>query len=491
MKIMKIVLTGSLCMLCLLLLSCRVAAQDSSKLSDRVLSMPDKLFTGVDKKAADVEAKLSRQTEHYLHRLDKQERRLKSKLMKKDSVLAAQVFGDVQERYKQLRAMSGKVSKYAEVYSGRLDSLRTGIKMLQMDKYMGVVNHAGLQSSLERLNGLQERFNQSDQIARYLQERQSQLRNQLEKLGMVKELRKYRKSVYYYQAQAKEYKAMFENADKLQKKVLSVVRQLPQFQGFFQRHSQLAGLFALPASGSDGGEVAAFAPGIQTNASMTQVLQEHFGSNSGVVSKALQQAGGSGGQGGNVLTTLKDKVSSYGSGSVGNSKEEVKDAAGFKPNNQKTRSFWKRVEVGTNVQSQKARSFFPVTTDLGASVGYKLNDRSVVGVGAAYRMGLGSGWNKIKVTHQGVGLRSYVDYKIKGSIYMTGGYEQNYRSTFRSISQLRAYSGWQSSGLLGLSKRYAVGKKLKGEMKLLWDLLSYQQTPKTQPILFRLGYNIK
>jgi hypothetical protein len=112
-------------------------------------------------------------------------------------------------------------------------------------------------------------------------------------------------------------------------------------------------------------------------------------------------------------------------------------------------------------------------------------------VGASYRVGWGRGWNNLRLTHEGVGLRSYVDMKLKGSLYLSGGYEQNYRTSFQSIQQLKDYSAWQSSGLLGLSKKYRVSKKVKGDMKLLWDFLSYQQIPKTQAVLFRIGFNLK
>jgi hypothetical protein len=120
-----------------------------------------------------------------------------------------------------------------------------------------------------------------------------------------------------------------------------------------------------------------------------------------------------------------------------------------------------------------------------------LNDKSSIGVGAAYKIGWGNNWNTIKITHQGVGLRSYVDWKIKGSFYISGGYEQNYKAMINSVDQLRDYSAWQSSGLIGLSKKYQISKKMKGELRVLWDFLSYQQVPKAQPIVFRVGYNLK
>src|SRR6185312_3790740 len=112
--------------------------------------------------------------------------------------------------------------------------------------------------------------------------------------------------------------------------------------------------------------------------------------------------------------------------------------------------FLKRFEYATNIQTQKASSFFPITSDLGLSVGYKLNDKSVIGIGASYKVGLGRGWNDIELSSQGAGLRSYVDWKLKGSIWISGGFEMNYRSEFKNIDQLKDIIDWQQSGLLGL-----------------------------------------
>jgi len=42
--------------------------------------------------------------------------------------------------------------------------------------------------------------------------------------------------------------------------------------------------------------------------------------------------------------------------------------------------------------------------------------------------------------------------------------------------------------LIGVTKQYRISSKLKGNVQLLWDFLSYQQVPRTQPLLFRVGY---
>jgi hypothetical protein len=126
--------------------------------------------------------------------------------------------------------------------------------------------------------------------------------------------------------------------------------------------------------------------------------------------------------------------------------------------------------------------------NIGLGVGYKLNDKSAVGAGIAYKLGMGT-IEHISFSHQGIGLRSYLDYKLKKAICVTGGYEMNYNAAFKNIEQLRSYSAWQRSGLVGLSKKYSIGKNKKGEMKVLWDFLSYSQMPRTTPLIFRMGYS--
>ena len=162
----------------------------------------------------------------------------------------------------------------------------------------------------------------------------------------------------------------------------------------------------------------------------------------------------------------------------------------FRPNNEKTKSFLKRLEYGTNIQTQRSNNLFPITSDLGLSIGYKVTDKSMIGIGASYKLGWGHGWNNIRLTQEGVGLRSYIDWKLKGSFWMSGGYEMNYRSAFNSVVQLKYLNAWQQSGLIGLSKVISVKTKFfkKTKLQLLWDFLSYQQLPKTQPIVFRIGY---
>jgi hypothetical protein len=90
-----------------------------------------------------------------------------------------------------------------------------------------------------------------------------------------------------------------------------------------------------------------------------------------------------------------------------------------------------------------------------------------------------------------MGLRSFVEVKLKGQWYAMGGFEANYLSSFDKMEQLRNYDAWQQSGLAGISKKFGGGKKLNAKLQLLWDFLSYSQIPRRQAFLFRVGYVLK
>jgi hypothetical protein len=384
---------------------------------------------------------------------------------------AERLFGNIDERYYALSKAYINTNSLSSVYNGHLDSLTTSLKFLQTSQQL-----PGLENTLTTYGNLQTQFNKADQLSKYFSDRQRFLREELGKLGMLKELKSFQQQAYYYQSQFKEYKNVFAEPAKAEQKLLELVQKTPQFKEFFANNSMLGSLFALPGRSVAGPSL----PGIQTRASIEKDLLTRFG-NSGEAGQMLQQQMQSA-QG--ELNALKNKINSASNGSVGS----AGDAASFKPNSQKTKSFLKRLEIGFNVQSSGTTYFLPAKSDLGISVGYKINDKSSVGIGVAYALGWGRGWDHIRLSSEGLGLRSYFDMRLKGSFYLTGGYEMNYCSSFSSIDQLKDQSAWQQSGLAGLAKKFKIKGKARADMRLLWDFLSYSQEPRSKPVLFRIGY---
>jgi hypothetical protein len=471
---------------CLLAFGQSVLCQEPVSATDQVLQFPDKFLDKVDpqkwsaaveEKSAHFTEKIISKSQKTLSRLQKQEENIwRRKLTTKDSVQARLALEEIKGKYAKMHAeiTSPLPAGSPTQYIPKLDSLSTSLQFLRQNGVTGKVKDA-----LAKTDALKDKFQQAEAIKAFIKQRKQQFKQQLESFGLTKELKKFTKEAYYYSAQLKEYRSLVNDYSKLERKALELLGKSKPFQDFIQRNSMLAQLFRMPGP-SDPGYAANMA-GLQTSAQVSSLIQQQL---AGGGPNALEQFQQNMMDAQSQLQNLKNKINAQG----GSSEEEMPD---FKPNNQKTKSFLHRLEYGFNLQASRGQYYFPNTSDLALSLGYKVNDRSVVGVGAAYKLGVGRGWNHISFTHEGAGVRSYLEWKLKGSFWLSGGYEMNYKTAFNDIAQLRDYSAWQRSGLVGISKKYQVGKKLKGSMQLLWDFLSYQQTPRTQAIIFRVGYNFK
>lgn len=445
------------------------------------MTISPKYLQSVSASASEIQNKLDKKSSKTLARFQKQEARIRRKLAKLDTLAANSVFADTDSKYKELQDRLKKTFKGP--YVAKIDSLATSLNFLKANPAFAsdIKDATGkIDDALSKVQKLKEQLNKAETLKQFLKERKQYLKEQLSKFGFSKELKKISKTGYYYTQQIEEFKSALKDSRKAEKKALELLTKSKLFKDFMRRNSELASLFRLPGDPGDPSSQASLA-GLQTRAQVNNFIQQQIAAGGpGAAQQVSQNIQAAQSQ----LSQLKDKILKSG----GNSSSE--DTPDFKPNNQKTKSFWKRLEYGTNVQTQKATSFLPVTSDIGLSLGYKLNDKSIIGIGASYKMGWGTGWRDLTISHQGIGFRSYVDVKIKGSFWLSGGYEQNYRSAFNSIDQLQDLSAWQQSGLIGISKVVSLKTKFfkKTKIQLLWDFLSSAQRPGTQPVVFRIGY---
>ncbi|HEX6431628.1 MAG TPA: hypothetical protein VF008_28250 [Niastella sp.] len=485
--------------ICMCMVYSNMATAQGSKPSvDSIIDLPSSYFNKIQNKYAGLEDRLTQKTDKLLQRLFRREKKMQRKLAKVDSAGAQQLFGNSEKQYADLNAKmksaGDKVTGSNGAYIPMVDSVKTSLSFLSQNSSL-VSQSKDLQDkakgSLGQVNQLQSKLKQSDDVKAFVQQRKQQIKESLSKYsklpkGLSNDFAGFSKDAYYYSAQVKEYKEMLNNPDKMIEKGLSLLNKLPAFTQFMKQHSELASLFRLPDNYGTPQSLA----GLQTRSQVQQQIQTQLASAGPNAQQYLQQ---------NMqaaqaqLNTLKDKLNKLGGSGGGGVDMDIPD---FKPNTQRTKSFWQRLEYGTNFQTAK-NNFFPTTTDMGLSVGYKLNDKNTVGVGASYKMGWGQDIKHIAITHQGIGLRSYMDMKIKGSFYASGGFEYNYQpvntDSLSSTSSMHwnEISSWQKSGLVGISKVVSVKSKFfkKTKLQLMWDFLSYQQLPRTQPVKFRVGYN--
>jgi hypothetical protein len=459
--------------------------QDSLGRVYTILDFPNKIVRSLKKKTDDIDKKLTRKTEKLLQDLQNKEQKIRDRLLTMDSTAARKFLAS---RSGTFNAFEKHLNAGDTIFNGSgkgpyvpyMDSAQVMISFL--GKYKGSI--AGLENKIGDVTGpsaslqdLQSKLYMTQQLEAYIQQRKQQLKDQLTQfensLPVKKYLDQYNQAVYYYSQQVQQYKEMLNNPDELLKKALQLLNQIPAFELFMKNNSQLASLFGSPLNYGSPLAIA----GLQTRDQIQQVLQNQIGA--GGINAFGQNLGAAQDQ----LSQYKDRLSQFGNGGDN-------DLPNFKPNNQKTKTFLNRLEYGINFQTVHGNYWFPTTTDIGLSVGYKMNDKGTAGIGASYKIGWGSGYDHISVSSQGASIRSFFDYQMKGSFYASGGLEYNYQQPFSSFQQIRSLNEWQQSGLIGVSKAVSLkGKPIKKtKLQLLWDFLSYYQTPRTQPLKFRIGY---
>ncbi|GAC1604154.1 MAG: hypothetical protein NVS3B8_15080 [Chitinophagaceae bacterium] len=457
--------------------------QSVNTISDRALHIMDNKYTLLDKM-------IQKQTEKMLRRMQRKEETLQKKLQSIDSVKSKALFANTQSKYQQLllqlkTPLDKNIHNPLKEYIPGLDSVQTALQFLQhnninlpVDKLQSL---QGLGDKIQKAEGSMQKANE---IQQYVKEREQQLKTQLENTGLAKQLLSINKEAFYYRQQLTEYKSLLNDPKKLEEKLLSRVRELPVFQDFMKKHSYLGQLFGLP---DDYGSAASII-GLQTKSQVQQLLGQRFGSTvpgagSNPTQYVQQQIQGAQQQ----IQQLQNKVSYLGLGNGGSKDIVMPD---FRPDKQKTKSFLKRIELGSSFSTSQSTALVPTITDVGITAGYKLNDKSVFGIGGSYKVGLGRGLNHIAISSQGVGFRGFVDLKAKGSIWITGGFEYNYLNSFTSVETLYHLDAWQKSALIGLSKKYKISSKKSGSIQFLYDMLYKQHLPQSQPIIFRMGTDL-
>lgn len=464
-------------MLCLVTSFCCGQSVDSA------LNLPSGLLGKLQARTARLNDQLAQQTNAYLQKMQRHEARMRRKLYAVDSNAAKRLFDTSPGQYaalqqKILTDTGNSKTMLSGAYLPYADSLQGALKFLQR----GSPGNSTLQGAASQFQALQAKMGDADMIKSYIQQRKQMIGDYISQHANLqglfgKDYAGMNQTVYYYSQQLREYKEMWNHPDQLEQKTLALLNRVPAFQTFMKSHSQLAGLFGLPANYGTPAGLA----GLQTKEVVAQQIQSQVaagGPNGAAALQANMQSAES------QLDDCKNKISQLGQGNG-----DI-DMPNFRPNDQKTKTFWKRLEYGANFQTTRNSYYFPTVTDFGLSLGYKLGHSNIVGVGASYKVGWGNGIQHVALSSQGVGLRSFLEIKIKGSFSATGGLEYNYATPFSSFQDIRQIERWTQSGLIGISKTVSVKSRVfkKTKLQLLWDFLSYQQVPKTQPVLFRIGY---
>ncbi|MBC9930378.1 coiled-coil domain-containing protein [Chitinophaga qingshengii] len=475
------------CIIILLSLFCSpLLAQDilakKDSVAAKVQQVPEKFISTAKSKADKLNKQVTTRTNKALKRFLKEEQAMQKKLSKIDSVAAKNIFtrsidslGNLQARLKGKLGKNKVASALSQPDGPYLDSLQNSLAFLKgsgdlLKQSKGITDK--LNNATQSMDALKDKLQQAEAIKSFIRERKQQLKEQLSQYtGFTKDLQKMNKEAYYYAQQLKEYKEIFKDKKKAEQKAMEIIKKVPAFNDFMQKNSQLAGLFNLQGASASAQSL----EGLQTRSQVEQLIQQRLGSGPNAGAAVSQQMA----EARSRLNELKSKFPDL---------DNAADMPDFKPKEMKTKSFLQRLEYGSNIQFQRSNKFFPTTSDIAGQVAYKFHKNGSAGIGASYKLGMGTGFNDIHFSGQGASIRSFIDWKLKGTFYLNGGYEQNYQPDFASVAN-GVGQAWTPSGLIGLSKKYKINSKLKGNMMVLFDFLYNQHVPRTDPIKVRMGYN--
>lgn len=464
----------------------------------KVTQFPEKGLRAIKDRYSKLSGSINWSSTRAIKDFKKTEEKLFTKVCKRDSSLAEEIFGDIEYRYNScfssLQSFDHQTEFYSNEYNANLDTLQTALKFLQEKSlFQGVLSLSGKSQVKEvysEIQDVQDQLQKAQSIQMMFLKQQRLLKEKLSHILSNKDLVNLYRTAYYFQQKISEYQVQSTMREKVEEKIIAEIRDLPVFKEFMEKHSYFSKLFPNPNNLQP---ETAFT-GLQTISSVQNEVKSKYELDPGSITNTLNgQSSNS-----NLLQNLpieeirekiksvKDNLNKAGV-DVTNSDLTIPD---FKPNELKTKSFLKRLEYGISIQSQRSRSYLPASSDIALTAGYKISGNSILGLGVSYKLGWGDGgFNNLHLTSEGIGARSYVDIKVKGNFWATGGYEMNYLKTIGRYEVLKNFSNWQRSGLLGITKKYKAGKK-ENKIQLLWDFLSYNQIPRSQALQFRMGFNL-
>jgi hypothetical protein len=448
----------------------------ADKYAKKIAEKTDRLKNGVNKYSGKALAGFA-----------KLESRMRNKLSKVNPGVANQLFNYSIDSIGSLSSAM-RSNRLLNKFGGRkyfayLDTLKQTLAFIGKGKQaLNQIQGSSrkLQSLSSDVLSVEDKLSNLETIESYLADRSAVLRDQLRMFpGLRRQFEMFEKKRAYFSQQVNKFKSIFSDPTMIEEVVLAGLRKLPAFNDFISRNSQLASIFALGSGSSGGGSSIPVVNGIPPRSSLQNMLRNSMASQASLDQMINQQLGAVQ----SAVDRLRDRVNSLG----GNGSADLPE---IQINQQRGKTFLQRLEYGTDLQFGKTTRFIPSNANIGFHVGYKLNNKSSAGVGAGYKLGFGSSWNKIRLSHEGISLRSYVSWKIKGRFFLRGASEWNYNHGFRHFDELKNVSRWQQSALLGISKQYQFSKKIKGNMQVLFNFLYKQTVPVSEPVVFRMGYGL-
>ncbi len=370
------------------------------------------------------------------------------------------------------------------------------------EKLPGQLNTADIPGT-GYLADIQQQLNMQQQVKDLLQQKAGQLENWSGGKSIAG-LKNIQKQVYYAGEQIKAWKRLADEPDEAEEKALEYLQGLPGFEQSLAAPGPYSGL------SPDATEADLRKAGYQTRKMTEDMLQAKLGNSAqGLQQKMTDQlqqyqqklAGGKIGE-----LQQKAKTAKEGLQQLKETKEElgsIKKPA-FRPNPQRAKPFIQRWSVQYNMQTFRASAdgLRPALLELGGGLSYKHNRWLSLAAGIALPIGLGKDWQNLRLSYEGISLRTSLTGDWQYGIALQGGYERVWGPVNRAyvaketpeVSQ-QAGDGWaqqafgagQQVAYIGVKKAYKINSQWKGSIMLGYNFLAGQGYNRS-PFMLRFGW---
>jgi hypothetical protein len=480
------------CTLYFILISLSVSAQEEGEVlyqGKRYISLNIKSLDKYNERVTKQQARL-------LKKLKSKENKYANKLKRRDSASYA--------KYSEQPLTYDSISKLQKTDSGlnysriskrgnaSVDSLKNIQTFLQNKIHLQNGQSADLPASDTKLGQLKAQGNYSNYINDLISQRTNNLKSisQGSKVN-IGAFNGISKQVFYAKEKMKVFKNMNDEPSEAEEMALESLQGYDGFDKYMLTAdpNSMAALSAKGASASDLEKL-----GFQTKRQMSDQLQKKFGGDLGGLQqkmsgqindfkaklKKLEDAKNSASETKNTLTKL------------GHTEKPI-----FRPNAMRGLPLAKRIERQLNWQTTRATlDGQPAMFQLAAMAGFKHTPKLTYGVGLATSIGFGQSWNNIRFSFQGIGLRSYAEWKLLYGVGAYAGYERIYKQTAFFDSKVaqqptETYAphnnrSYNESVLIGLTKTYKVNDKWNGSMQVLYDVY-WKEKGLRSPIILRIA----
>lgn len=421
-----------------------------------------------------------------LNKLAKRERRITRQLKRKDSA----AYVKLQQHsvsFDSINTLSrnGNNAKQKSFANPSIDSLQRIAAFLQ-----GKSNVAGKINASEYTNQLQsagQQANNNQYIWGLIEQRANNLKN----TGKAsRRLTGMNRQLFYAREKMKVFKDISEEPSKAEDIALEALQGEQGFEQCLRPHdpNSMASLAAKGATVTDLEKM-----GYPTKRQLTANLQKKFGNSLG----GMQQKMGNQMQ--DYMSEMKKLQTAKSTGlqmktSLARLRKAKKPE--FKINPMRGLPLAHRIEKQFNWQTNRSTlDGKPAMLQASVMAGFRHTPRLSYGVGIATSIGLGQNWNNLKLSFQGLGLRTYVSWQLIYGVGLYAGYERMYKQaafietkqvTQELIPTAHNTGTHYESILAGLTKTYNINNKWNGSIQILYDAW-WKEKGLRSPIVLRFA----